>query len=260
MDLQLRNKSAIVTGASKGIGLAIAEALAEEGCNLVLAARNVKALNELSLKIKQRYNVGVSVMACDLSKPQDQQRIAEFAPEADILINNAGANPGGEIDEISEKVWRESWDLKVFGYINVTRAYYAAMKARRSGVIINVIGNSGERMDSRYILGSTGNLALMGLSRALGGRSPDFGVRVVGVNPGLTATERGQAMVENWSLSKFGTRDRVQEFLGDLNLPFGRMGEPREVADAIAFLASPRARYISGTVVTVDGGASNRQR
>ena len=260
MDLQLRNKSAVITGASKGIGRAIAEALAEEGCNLILAARNIAALDELAMTIGQRHNVGTSVIVCDLAKPEDQQRLSELAPDADILINNAGANPGGEIDEISEKVWRDSWNLKVFGYINVTRAYYAAMKARGSGVIINVIGNSGERMDSRYILGSTGNLALMGLTRALGGRSPDHGVRVVGVNPGLTATERGQFMLENWSLSKFGTRDRAQEFLRDLNLPFGRMGEPREVADTVAFLASPRAGYISGTIVTVDGGASNRQR
>jgi NAD(P)-dependent dehydrogenase (short-subunit alcohol dehydrogenase family) len=260
VDLQLHNKTAVVTGASKGIGRSAAEVLAEEGCNLVLVARNVDGLRALAADIQQRRNVGVRTCACDLSKPHDQQLVAEFASEADILINNAGSNPGGEIDEISEKVWRESWDLKVFGYISITRTYYSAMKARGSGVIINVIGNSGERMDSRYILGSSGNLALMGLTRALGGRSPDFGVRVVGVNPGLTATDRGQFMLRNWSISKFGTPDRAQEVLRDLNLPFGRMGKPREVADTIAFLASPRAAYISGTVVTVDGGAANRQR
>jgi NAD(P)-dependent dehydrogenase (short-subunit alcohol dehydrogenase family) len=260
MDLNLNNKTAVVTGASKGIGREVANVLAEEGCNVVLVARNASGLEVLAADIRRRHKVGVRTCPSDLSKAEDQQQIAEFASECDILINNAGSNPGGEIDEISEKAWRGSWDLKVFGYINITRAYYAAMKQRGQGVIVNVIGNSGERMDSRYILGSSGNLALMGLTRALGGRSPDFGVRVVGVNPGLTATDRGKFMLEGWSMTKFGTPDRADEFLRELDLPFGRMGEPREVADTVAFLASPRAAYISGTIVTVDGGAANRQR
>ena len=260
MDLQLRGKRAVLTGASKGIGRAIAEILAEEGCDLVLAARSEGPLDALAQQIRARHNIGVTTMQADLSKADDQNRIADHAKDTDILINNAGSNPGGEIDEISEEVWRTSWDLKVFGYINITRAYYSVMKQRGSGVIVNIIGNSGERMDSRYILGSSGNLALMGLTRALGARSPDFGVRIVGVNPGLTATDRATTMLQNWSSSKYGTPDRWQEFLSELNLPFGRMGEASEVADMVAFLASPRAAYVSGTIVTVDGGATYRQR
>ena len=260
MDLQLRGKRAVLTGASKGIGRAIAEVLAEEGCDLVLAARSEGPLDALAQQIRARHNIGVTTMQADLSKADDQNRIADHAKDTDILINNAGSNPGGEIDEISEEVWRTSWDLKVFGYINITRAYYSIMKRRGSGVIVNIIGNSGERMDSRYILGSSGNLALMGLTRALGAHSPDFGVRVVGVNPGLTATGRATTMLQNWSNSKYGTPDRWQEFLSELNLPFGRMGEASEVADMVAFLVSPRAAYVSGTIVTVDGGATYRQR
>ena len=132
------------------------------------------------------------------------------------------------------------------------------MKAIGDGVIINVIGTSGQRMNPMYIGGSVGNASLMALSRALGSRSTDFGVRVLAVNPGKTATDRARFMLQKWSEQKFGNPDRWEEFLVEMNLPFGRMGEPSEVADLVAFAASPRASYISGTVLTIDGGASDR--
>jgi NAD(P)-dependent dehydrogenase (short-subunit alcohol dehydrogenase family) len=140
----------------------------------------------------------------------------------------------------------------------MTRAFYRRMKARRAGVIVHVIGSSGERMQSNYILGSSGNLALMGLTRALGSRSPDYNVRVVGVNPGLTDTDRARFMLEGWSQERHGTPDRWEEFAHDMNLPFGRMASSAEVANVIVFLASTRASYVSGTIVTVDGGAAHR--
>jgi len=258
MDLGLKGKSALVTGASKGIGLAIAQVLAEEGCALDLAARDPGRLADVARAIGAQHRVAVRTHAADLGSSEDQKRLAEFCGDVDILVNNAGSNPPGEIDEIDEDVWRASWDLKVFGYINMTRAFYRRMKARGAGVIVNVIGNSGERMTARYILGSTGNVALMGMTRALGARSPDHGVRVVGVNPGLTNTERAERMLKGWSHNVHGTPDRWQDFLRELDPPFGRMGEPREVADVVAFLASPRASYVSGTIVTVDGGGANR--
>ncbi|MBM3573680.1 MAG: SDR family NAD(P)-dependent oxidoreductase [Alphaproteobacteria bacterium] len=258
MDLGLRGKRALVTGASKGIGKAVAEVLAAEGCDLELAARGTDALAEVARAITGRTNVRVRTHAADLSRSEDQQRLAEAVGDVDILVNNAGSNPAGEIDEISDQTWRASWDLKVFGYINLTRLVYQRMKARKAGAIVNVIGSSGERMNARYILGSSGNLALMGLTRALGARSPDFGVRVVGVNPGLTATDRAKFLLRGWSENKYGTPDRGADVLKDMNLPFGRMGEPSEVADLVAFLASPRAAYITGTIVTIDGGGANR--
>lgn len=258
MDLGLRGRKALVSGASKGIGRAVAEVLAEEGCDLVLVARDAGRLDDVVRDLKARSNVSVSGCAADLSKKEDQDRLAADYAGIDILVNNAGSNPPGEIDEVSDEVWRMAWDLKMFGYINMTRHFYGHMKARNSGVIINVIGNSGERMQARYILGSTGNIGLMGMTRALGARSPDHGVRVVGVNPGLTATDRAMFMLRGWSESAYGTPDRWHEFQDKLDLPFGRMADPREVADVVAFLASDRASYVTGTIVTVDGGASNR--
>jgi 3-oxoacyl-[acyl-carrier protein] reductase len=258
MDLELKGRRALITGASKGIGLAAAEILCAEGCDVILAARDPERLGRAADKVRAAGRGAVDTVTADLGRPEDQAALAERFGDVDILVNNAGSNPPGEIDDISEEVWRRSWDLKVFGYINMTRAFYARMKTRRRGVIVNVIGNSGERMQSRYILGSSGNSALMSMTRALGARSPDHGVRVVGVNPGLTATDRAQFMLEGWSRDAYGTPDRWQDFIEKLDLPFGRMGEAKEVADLIAFLASPRASYVSGTIVTVDGGASNR--
>ena len=259
MELGLDGRSALVTGASKGIGRATAELLAREGCRLLhLAARGQAGLDEAAAGLRAVANLEVRTYACDLSKSADQQRLIAACPDVDIVVNNAGSNPAGEIDEVDEALWRASWDLKVFGFVNLTRGFYAAMKARGSGVIVNVIGNSGERMNAMYLLGSAGNASLMALTRAVGARAPDFGVRVLGVNPGLTATERGTAMLKMWSRQKYGTPDRWQEFEADLKLPFGRMGTPQEIANAIVFLASPRASYISGTVVTVDGGDAHR--
>jgi 3-oxoacyl-[acyl-carrier protein] reductase len=258
MDLELKGKRAAITGASSGIGRAVAEVLAREGCDLLLAARNEAKLQAAAEVLRAAHGVAVETIAVDLSRSADQRRLADRAGAIDILVNNAGANPGGQIDEISEEVWRASWDLKVFGYINLIRAVYPTMKDRGGGVIVNVIGNSGERMNARYILGSSGNIALMGLTRALGGRSPDFGVRVVGVNPGLTATERANFLLRGWSESKFGTPEKTEQVLAEMDLPFGRMCKPSEIADVVAFLASARAGYISGTIVTVDGGSSNR--
>ena len=258
MDLNLGKKRAAVTGASSGIGYAIADSLAREGCDLLLAARESSALDEAVKAIASRHGVHVEGCLADLSISEGQQRFAEAARDVDVLVNCAGSNPAGGIEDISEELWRKSWDLKVFGYINLTRSVYAAMKKRGGGVIINIIGNSADRMNDRYILGSTGNLALVGLTKALGATSPNDGIRVVGVNPGATATERIDFLLRGWSTQKYGTPDRAQDVLDEMKLPFGRMCKPAEIADAVVFLASSRASYISGTVLTVDGGATHR--
>jgi len=256
MDLQLKGKTALVTGASKGIGAAVAACLAEEGVDLVLVARNAEALAQRAAGIAERHGVRVETFPCDLSDSANIDRLAAQHPAVDILVNNAGAIPRGTLTEVSEAVWRNAWDLKVFGYVNLCRAYYGIMKARGQGVIVNIIGSAGERMSASYITGSAGNAALMAFTRALGGRALDDGLRVVGINPGSTLTDRLEGRARGEAGERFGDPDRWQELFAEM--PAGRPGRPEEIAWLTAFLASPRSAYTSGTIVTVDGGSANR--
>lgn len=246
MDLRLRGKSALITGASKGIGAATAEVLAEEGCDLHLAARGKDALEAVAAGLRASHGVDVVVHPVDLRQSAGIERLAAEVPDIDILINNAGDIPAGSLDQVDQRTWREAWDLKVFGYIDLTRLVYARMRARGHGVIINDIGAAGERPDPDYVAGSAGNAALMAFTRALGGRSLRDNIRVVGVNPGPVATERIAAMLE----ASDTLRQRMAAFAA------GRVAEPREIADMMAFLASDRSAYTSGVIVTIDGGHS----
>lgn len=259
MDLGLNGKRALVTGASKGIGMAVARALAAEGCHLDIAGRGMDALKKAQDALRQAApDIDVRIHSVDLSRIADQERLAQACLGADIVVNNAGSNPAGQLEDTSDLVWRESWDLKVFGYINLCRSFYRAMKERRAGVILNIIGYAGERLNARYVIGTTSNAALMAFTRSVGSLSPDFGVRIVGVNPGYTATDRAEGILRTISEKQFGSADRWRDVESGLNLPFGRMAQPSEIAHVVAFLVSPRASYVSGTVITVDGGATNR--
>ena len=166
MDLQLAGKRALITGASKGIGRAAAERLALEGCNVILVSRSATDLAAARDAIAQKSKVQIEILAADLSQGSATDRVARAFPDIDILVNNAGAIPGGQLLDIDEQTWRKAWDLKVFGYINMCRAYYALMKQRGSGVIINVTGNAAQSHDPEYICGVAGNAALTAFSQS----------------------------------------------------------------------------------------------
>ena len=257
MDLGLMGRSVLITGGSGGIGLATAHAFAAEGCALHLAARTADKLRAAREGISRDFDVPVAVHAVDLSRGENARRLAETCADVDILVNNAGAIPGGKIEEIDDDHWREAWDLKVFGYVNMMRALYAEMGARKRGVIVNVIGTAGDQRPADYAAGLSANSALATLTRALGGESLDHGVRVVGVSPGDMTNERGMEFMRRQAEKEFGDPGRWRERLS--RLPGGRAATSEDVADAIVFLASPRAGYVSGTVLTVDGGLSSRR-
>ncbi|MBI3055547.1 MAG: SDR family oxidoreductase, partial [Betaproteobacteria bacterium] len=254
---QLKGRTALITGGSRGIGFGVAQVLAAEGCNLHLASRSAADLETARSKITAAHPVKVSCHALDLAVAENADRLARECGEIDILINNAGAIPQGGILDFDDQTWRAGWELKMFGYINLTREVYRGMCERRRGVIVNVIGGAGERPTAGYIAGSIANSGLMTMSRALGAESPKFGVRVLGLNPSATATDRGVVRWRNQAQKELGDAERWQELTK--GFPFGRPASVEEVANVIVFLASDRASYVSGTVVSVDGGAAWRK-
>ncbi len=256
MDLNLRGKTALITGASKGIGRASAEILAEEGVNVILVSRTQADLDAVRDSIAARCNVRAEVHAFDLADSHNIDRLAELHPDIEILVNNAGAIPGGNLQEVTEARWREAWDLKVYGYINMCRRFYALMAQRRRGVIINILGMAGEKVDVGYIAGSTGNAGLMAFTKTLGGAASADNLRVVGINPGAIATDRLIGMMKKRAQDRFGDAEQWNDLMKPL--PFERAGAPEEIGWMVAFLASDKSAYTTGTIITIDGGAANR--
>ena len=256
MDLGLRGKRALVTGASKGIGRACAEVLAEEGCDVVLVSRTAADLEAARAAIAAKHNVAVRFYPLDLSDSDVDKLVVECA-DTEILVNNAGAIPGGNLDAIDEARWREAWDLKVFGYINMTRRFYALMRERKRGVIVNIIGAAGENPDFDYVAGSSGNASLMTFTRAMGGTAPRDGLRVVGINPGPVLTDRLVTLMRTRAQAQFSDAERWTEYMKPL--AFGRAAKPEEIAWMAAFLASDLSAYTTGSIITIDGGGSSRR-
>jgi 3-oxoacyl-[acyl-carrier protein] reductase len=256
MDLKLSGRTALVTGASKGIGLAVAQWLAREGVNVAMVARSADKLKAEADAIAKSSRVAARSLGADLADAAARERVAAAFPDVDILVNNAGAIPGGTINDVDDAAWRAGWDLKVFGYIGLTRLYLKKMQARRRGVIVNIIGVGNEKLDAGYIAGAAGNAGLMAFTRAIGANSPDFGVRVLGINPGPVLTDRIETLGRKRAAALHGDENRWRESFA--KMPFGRPASTDEIAAMVVFLVSDLSSYTSGTVVTIDGGLTYR--
>jgi NAD(P)-dependent dehydrogenase (short-subunit alcohol dehydrogenase family) len=252
MDLELRGNTVLITGGSRGIGAGTARVLAAEGADLILVGRDEAALAQTRADLVARSNVMVETVCADVSSGEEVIRLAAlYGSRISILVNNAGAVPGGDLFAVPEPRWREGWDSKVFAYVNMCRAFYPHLKARGGGVIINVLGAGSQQKRFDYICGGMANASLDFFTETLGAHSPVDNIRVVGVSPGPVATERYKSIIEQRLKSNPG--------MSAPKTPFGRIATPEEIGQTIAFVASPRSAYTSGAIVSVDGGMSIRK-
>jgi 3-oxoacyl-[acyl-carrier protein] reductase len=255
MDLGLKHRHVLVTGGSQGIGKAVARGFLGEGAAVVIVSRDEARLEHALAELAPLG--AVRGRAIDLARRGAPETIADEFKDTDILVNNAGAIPTGDIFSVDEARWREAWDLKVFGYVNLMRAMYGHMRGKPPKVIVNVLGLGGEKPQWHYVCGNAANVALMGVTKSLGGRSIDDGIRVVGVNPGGVETERMVMIQRSKAQRKLGDAERWRELLEDK--PLNRAATPEEIANVVLFLASDRASWVSGAVVPVDGGFLHRE-
>ena len=239
MDLGLKGKSVLVTGGSKGIGLACAKAFAAEGCRLHLASRDRERLAQAAKAL----GGDVKIHPADLRDAAHLKKLAADCGDVDVLVNNAGDIPGGTLEALDDAKWRHAWELKVFGFINLTRELYPQLRKRR-GVIVNVIGMAAEHGTFEYICGATANAGLANFTKALGRGYAQHGVRVVGVHPPSTRTDRIINLMKAQAKAKFGDESRYEELMGNVI-------EPEQVGDTVCFLASPRAGQLSGVVLNL---------
>lgn len=257
MELALSRKIALVTGASEGIGRAIAEALAAEGVHLTLCARRAAPLQDLAATLERQHGVQVLAVPADLSTEAGVEVVASAHRARfgalDILVNNAGSIRAGSLLTKPEAEWQEDFALKFWGYVRLTRAVWPWLVERGGGRVLNIIGGAGRQPSAGYLAGGAANAGLMNLTKALGDEGAPHGILVNAINPGAVRTARWQSLMQRQAAER-GISVAALEAEQLAHVPLRRGGEPEEIAAAAVFLCSGAASYITGTTLQVDGG------
>jgi len=259
MDLGIKGRNALITGGSQGIGRACAEALAEEGVNIVIVARDLERLASAAEEISTNRTGHVTPITGDLTNVADIERIVAEAEtilgQIDILVNNAGSAPLGRIGDLTDDTWQACFDLKLMGYVRCSRAVLQSMCQRKWGRIINIIGRGGHFPTAKYIAGGAINAAILIITQALAEECGPHNVLVNGINPAATATERWDTLVRQRMKITGQTEEEIREASAK-NIPLGRIGAPKDIANMVAYLCSEKAGFVNGSLIDIDGGVS----
>ena len=255
MDLGLKDKKVLITGGSKGIGLACAKAFMAEGARVALVSRSEENLNNARESLRTAYTIAADLTDAAAAAAMVEKVDKEFGP-IDVLVNSAGAAKRTDADDLTPAAWRAGMDAKYFSYINVIDPLIKRMGKRGKGAVINIIGGGGKVASPTHLAGGAANAALLLATAGLAFAYASKGVRVVGVSPGVTRTERvAEGLKAEAKRANVSEEQAYKQMIA--RLPMGRPAEPEEIADIVVFAASERGRYLTGANISTDGAASH---
>jgi 3-oxoacyl-[acyl-carrier protein] reductase len=257
MDLGMGGKTALVTGASEGIGKAITWSLAREGVDVAVCARRKEPLEATAAEIAKATGRKIVAIPADLTKPADAENFVKKAHAAlgriDILVNNAGSAPGGVIEHLSEEDWASALQLKFMGYVRCMKHVLPIMQKQKKGRVVNLIGNDGVKVSYWEIAPGAANAAGQNLTKSLATQYGKHNISFVAVNPGPVRTERWAGLVKAMARDMNLTYEEADK-LAPSSIPLGRIAECDEVANLVTYLASDLAFFVNGTMIEIDGG------
>jgi NAD(P)-dependent dehydrogenase (short-subunit alcohol dehydrogenase family) len=255
MDLGLKDKKVLITGGSKGIGLACAKAFVAEGARVALVSRSKENLEKARNSLRDAYIAATDLTDAEAAAAMVEKVEKEFGA-IDVLVNSAGAAKRTDADDLTPAAWRAGMDAKYFSYINVIDPLIKRMGKRGKGAVINIIGNGGKVASPTHLAGGAANAALLLATAGLAYAYASKGVRVVGVSPGVTKTERvAEGLKAEAKRANVSEEQAYKQMIA--RLPLGRPAEPEEIADIVVFAASERGRYLTGANISTDGAASH---